>query len=78
MTQTFTTPLNDVVRYLYNETSEDENAAIEESLIKDVHLLDFYLDGLSLKSDLDKIRLEPSERSIQAILAFSRNYEPVH
>lgn len=78
MTQTFTTQLNDVVRYLYDETSKTENAEIEQKLTEDVHLLDFYLDGLSLKSDMDKIRLEPSDRTINAILAFSRSYEPVH
>jgi hypothetical protein len=77
MTQTFTTQFNDVVRYLYEETSPEENVAIEESLIQDERLLDFYLDGLGLKTEMNKIRMEPSERSINAILAFSKNYEPV-
>ncbi|KPM47291.1 hypothetical protein [Jiulongibacter sediminis] len=77
MTQTFTTKFNEVIRYVYNETSSTENLLIEESLTQDEELLDFYLDCLNLKSEMDKIQLIPSEKSISNVLAFSRNYEPV-
>jgi hypothetical protein len=77
MTQTFTTKFNEVIRYVYNETSSTENLLIEESLTQDEELLDFYLDCLNLKSGMDKIQLIPSEKSISNVLAFSRNYEPV-
>ncbi|MGR3811935.1 hypothetical protein [Jiulongibacter sp. NS-SX5] len=76
MIQTFTNKLNEVVRYLYNETSSTENLQIEESLAKDEQLLDFYLESSSLLSELDKIQMVPSEQSISNVLAFSRNYEP--
>lgn len=77
MTQTFTTQLNDVVRYVYNETSKKENAIIEESLARDVNLLDFYLDSLNLKAEMEKIKMIPSDQSISKILAYSRKTSPV-
>jgi peptidyl-tRNA hydrolase len=77
MKQTFTTQLNDVVRYVYNETSKKENAIIEESLARDVNLLDFYLDSLNIKAEMEKIKLIPSDQSISKILAFSRKTSPV-
>jgi peptidyl-tRNA hydrolase len=77
MTQTFTTQFNDVVRYIYNETSKKENAIIEESLARDVNLLDFYLDSLNIKAEMEKIKMIPSDQSISKILAYSRKTSPV-
>jgi hypothetical protein len=76
MTQTFTSTQNDVVRYLYNETSNRENTLIEEALLYEKDLLDFYLDCADLKSGLDKIQLSPPDRAIERILNYSKNYEP--
>lgn len=76
MIQTSTSTQNDVVRYLYNETSNQENFLIEEALLFDKDLLDFYLDCADLKSGLDKVQLNPSNRSIEYILDFSKNYQP--
>ena len=76
MTQTFTSTQNDVVRYLYNETSIKENSLVEEALLFDKDLLDFYLDCANLKSGMDKIQLSPSDSAIERILSYSRNYKP--
>lgn len=76
MTQTFTSTQNDVVRYLYNETSNQENTLVEDALLYDRELLDFYLDCADLKSGMDKIQLSPSDRSIERILNYSKNYVP--
>ncbi len=76
MTQTSTSTQNDVVRYLYNETSNQENSLVEEALLYDRELLDFYLDCADLKSGFDKIRLSPPDRAIERILSYSRNYQP--
>jgi hypothetical protein len=76
MTQTFTLVHDDVIRYLYNETSTTENEHIEEELLLDNNLLDFYLDCLNLKSGLNEIRLEPSQQVVNRILSFSANYKP--
>ena len=76
MTQTFTSTQNDVVRYLYNETSNNENTLVEEALLFDKDLLNFYLDCADLKSGMDKIQLSPSDSAIERILSYSRNYKP--
>ncbi len=76
MIQTFTNTQDDVIRYLYNETSNQENNRIEETLLQDGDLLDFYLDCADIKTGLDKIQLSPSDRAIDKILNFSRNYQP--
>lgn len=77
MTQTFTLTQFDVIRYLYNETSEIENAFIEENLLNDQDLLNFYLDCLDTKQGLNQIVMNPSEKSINNILDFSKSYQPV-
>ena len=76
MTQTCTSTQNEIVRYIYNETSSSENVLIETSLIYDNELLDFYLDCLELKDEMNQIVLSPKESSIQNILNFSKNFRP--
>ncbi len=76
MIQTFTNTQNDVIRYLYNETSGQENALIEDAMLHEPELLDFYLDCADIKLGLDQIHLSPSDKAIDNILNFSRNYEP--
>ncbi len=76
MTQTFTSTQDDVIRYLYNETSSQENTLIEDALLYDKELLNFYLDCADLKSGLDKIQLSPPERVIERIFNYSKNYQP--
>jgi hypothetical protein len=41
-------------------------------------MLEFYLDMLDVKAGLDKSYRQPSERSIDNILAYSRNHEKSH
>lgn len=76
MTQTFTLTQNDVVRYLYNETSDEENSLIEEAMIYDHDLMDFYFDCINLKADMNAISMTPSDRAVNRILEYSRNYQP--
>jgi hypothetical protein len=76
MTQTFTLTQNDVVRYLYGETSDEENTLIEEAMIYDRELMDFYFDCINLKADMDNLMMTPSDASVNRILDYSRNYQP--
>ena len=76
MIQTFTNTQNDVIRYLYNETSGQETTLIEDTMLHEPELLDFYLDCADIKTGLDKIQLSPSDRAIDKILSYSRNYQP--
>jgi hypothetical protein len=62
---------DDIIRYVYQETTETENAEVEDAMLADTELLDFYLDCIDLKVGLNKIQLQPSEKTIANILAFS-------
>jgi peptidyl-tRNA hydrolase len=74
MTQTFTH--SDVLRYVYEETTNEENSLIEEALVADATLLMHYLDTIEMKHLMNKIDRTPCERSVENILAYSRSYQP--
>ncbi len=75
MTKTFTP--NDVLRYLYKETSSIENTELEQALIVRGELLDQYAQLTSIKEQLDKVRITPSDRSIKTILDYSKSQDPI-
>ncbi len=70
MTKTFT--YDDVIRYLYAETTQNENDQIVEALALDDDLMNFYLDSLEMKEQMNKIIRTPSDRSVQKIIHYSR------
>ena len=72
MTKTFT--YDDVVRYLYDETSPLENVEIVEALASDSNMLAFYLDALELQTQMDRIVRTPPARATDGILRYSRQY----
>lgn len=76
MIQTFTQ--HDVIRYVYQETTEIEDILIQDRFVHDPEMLEFYLDMLNVKAGLDKSYCQPSDRSIDNILAYSRNHEKSH
>ncbi|PWJ56947.1 hypothetical protein CLV98_10956 [Dyadobacter jejuensis] len=69
MTKTFT--YDDVVRYLYAETTEKENSQLVEAMALNVDLMNFYLDSLEIMDQMSKIIHVPSEKSISRILKYS-------
>ena len=71
MIQTFTQ--HDVIRYVYQETTEEENNLIQDGLIHDSEMLEFYLDMLDVHAGLNRSYQQPSERSINNVLAYSRD-----
>ncbi|MCE6988840.1 hypothetical protein [Dyadobacter sp. CY323] len=72
MTKTFT--YDDVVRYLYAETTENENELIVEALALDDNLMNFYLDSLEIQGQMNKIVRTPSEKSISEVFNYSRQF----
>jgi hypothetical protein len=71
MTKTITR--DDVLRYIFNETSEEENLAIEKQLIVNSVLMDFYRKSNETLKSIQNIQLEPSEISTNAILDYSES-----
>jgi hypothetical protein len=74
MTKTFTQ--DDVVRYVYEETSDEENQLIEEALMAEPALMSFFMSALELRSLMNRIERQPRLSTVESILSYSRNYSP--
>lgn len=72
MTKTFT--YDDVVRYLYAETTDNENEQIVEALALDDNLMNFYLDSLEIQNQMNKITRTPSEKVISDVFRYSKQF----
>ena len=72
MTKTFTE--NDVIRYFYNEVSENEKAEIKTAMIWDDILSDYHEELIQMEASLNKVKKEPSNKVIENILNYSRTF----
>lgn len=72
MIKTFTP--NDVIRYIYKETSAEESKLIAYSLLTDTELRTFYEEIIGMKQEISKLIKEPSDKTIGHILTFSREF----
>ncbi|MBD3626569.1 MULTISPECIES: hypothetical protein [Cyclobacterium] len=77
MTKSFTQ--SELIRFIYQEMTEEENETLMQSLKKDPLLMQEYIDLLSTVEKLDQLLLEPSESIVYAIKkrARSRGLEKV-
>jgi hypothetical protein len=69
MTKTITE--DDVLRYLYKETSPEENLAIEKQLLVNGSLMDFYNQTKETISKVSELQLEPSFNFENRIMSYS-------
>ncbi|MCR6641957.1 MAG: hypothetical protein NVV82_23970 [Sporocytophaga sp.] len=65
---------NDVIRLVYNEVNDEERDEILHALIKDNDLALFYAELLELESSMLSLKVEPSQKSINDIINFSKTY----
>ena len=72
MTKGFTQ--DDVLRFIYKETKEEESQAIEYHLIINSQLMDYYKETVETIQKLNAIRLEPSKSTIEKIINYSTTY----
>ena len=70
MTKTFTR--NDLIRYIYQETTESEKKEIEQELLLDNRLFEENKNLAEVSMELDRIELSPSQKTINKILNFSK------
>jgi len=61
----------DLVQYLYNETSVQKKAAIEAELERDWNLRDAYEQLLDAHKNLDEIQLSPRDESVNRVLQYA-------
>lgn len=73
MTKTFTQ--NDLIRFIYRETSEEETREINKALLCDSELQAQYKELNATHKQLTKAKLEPSAASIQNILNYARGLQ---
>lgn len=72
MIKTFTQ--DDVVRYVYEETSPEENLLIEDALMSEPDLMTFFLEALELRALMNRIERQPRVNTVQSILNYSKNH----
>ncbi len=63
---------DDLVRFVYNETSQEESSLIKKAIMDDMELAKTYQGMLTSKEELDGGKLNPSDSSINIILNYSR------
>ncbi len=73
MIKTFTK--DDLIRYLYHETTETETKEISNALLFDAELRSVYAELNAVKQQLDQSRLEPSASTIGNILNYARQQD---
>ncbi|WP_018617704.1 hypothetical protein [Spirosoma luteum] len=72
MIKTFTQ--DDVVRYVYEETSPEESLLVEDALMSEPDLMTFFLEALELRALMNKIERQPRPNTVQTILNYSKNH----
>lgn len=72
MIKTFTQ--DDVVRYIYGETSEEENAEMLNSFLFDDDLAKTYANLSEIVSGLSDAEKSPSDKTVDNILSYSKSY----
>lgn len=66
----------DLIRYLYQETTEEEKKEIDRALIRDSKLKALYNEICAALKELDKATLQPSPSTVFKILNYSRSLQP--
>ena len=61
----------ELVRYLYNETSEQKSATIEAALQTDSNLRETFEKLLSAQKNLNEVRFSPRPEAINKILEYA-------
>lgn len=61
----------DLIRYIYNETSEKKSAIIRAALRSDWNLKERYEQLLKSHKDLNTIHFSPREQSVNKILEYA-------
>lgn len=64
---------NDLIRYIYKETSITETLAITEAISRDWELFEEYEVLMHSFQLLPKVKFDPSAATIQGILSYSQN-----
>ncbi|MBA2423618.1 MAG: hypothetical protein H0V61_10415 [Chitinophagales bacterium] len=70
MTHNFTP--NDLLRFLYRETTHEEDLRIKLWISQDLNAYDLFMQMIHSAKSLNFVPLQPSETSVSIILDYSR------
>ena len=70
MIKTFTQ--NDLIRFIYHETTEEEEKELKRALLCDPVLKESYNELRETIRSMDQAQLEPSEKTVASILSYSQ------
>ena len=73
MTKTITR--DDVVRYIYKETSNEETVAIEKQLVVNASLMEFYNQTKETIKTIHELQIEPSQNIQKNIMDYSGSFK---
>ena len=68
---------DNLIRYIYQETSAEEASLIEEALQCNWELKELYENLIDSKAELDKVKVSPSQKVIDKILRYSKDNAPM-
>lgn len=63
---------NDIIRFVYAETSIAEKEELLTAMLIHDDLYEFYMQTSFVKEQVEQIKIEPSEKVIDRILAYSK------
>ena len=66
---------NDLIKFLYHETSEEETKEINKALMCDAELQAMYSDLKTSMEELDRDHMEPPSSTLLNILAYSKSFQ---
>jgi DNA-binding TFAR19-related protein (PDSD5 family) len=64
---------NELLQYVYNELDENVKSQLEAVLLHDQYLAEQCAEILIAKAQLDQLEKGPSEKTVNAILSYSKN-----
>lgn len=65
---------NDLIRYVYGETTQEQNQLLESEIFRDEYLEEELFDLLDLTQALDELVTAPRQQVVRNVLAFSASY----
>ncbi len=66
---------DDLVRYLYNETSDKKSELVKDALESDMNLRDSFEALLASKKNLENVDLSPRPEAVDKILQYAGKQE---
>jgi len=68
---------DNLIRYIYSETTAAETSLIEEALRSDWELKELHDNLIESRSDLNKVKLKPAQKVIDNIMRYSKDNAPM-